>query len=348
MVLAKRAGLWQIRGMRRPRKKYRGAKYHVTNRGNGRARIFYHDGDRAQFMDQLQDALKTDGVVLYAYCLLSNHFHLLVETPRANIDQFMGRLETAYAMYFRYKHYRPGHCFQGRYKAPLVSGDDCIARLCRYIHLNPVCVSGRETWSAKKKWEYLKTYPWSSLKGYLNEKAREDFLNYRWLGLFDESGERTARRAYSDFIREQIGHDDKDLAEAIGRGGYAIGPEEFRQEVAAWVKGEADVDGTIGDVEIPEAVTVARDVIEKQVAREYGVRQDDLLQARKRIGDARAVYIELLCTIGQKTQREAAIILGTGEHAVCKCRQRFRERVLSEKTVASRIEALAKRCVRYC
>jgi putative transposase len=87
--------------MRRPRKKYPGAKYHVTNRGDGREKVFYHDGDRARFIEQLQDALKTDGVLLYAYCLLPNHFHLPIETPRANIDRCVARLETAYGMYFR-------------------------------------------------------------------------------------------------------------------------------------------------------------------------------------------------------------------------------------------------------
>ena len=333
--------------MRRPRKKYPGAKYHVTNRGNGRAKIFYHDGDRARFMDQMQEALKTDGVVLYAYCLMPNHFHLLVETPRANIDQFMGRLETAYAMYFRYKHYRPGHCFQGRYKAPLVAGDDYLVRLSRYIHLNSVCVAGREQWSAARKWAYLKAYPWSSLRGYLNEKARESFVSYRWLGLFDEAGGKQARKAYASFIREQIGHDDEDLAAGIGRGDYAIGSEEFCREVTAWVKGEAEADGVIGDVEMPEAAEVGAERIKQEIAREYGIPAESLRQARKRIGEARSMYVELLCTIGHKTQRAVAGILGTGEHAVCKCRRRLRERMQVDKNIAQRLDALAERCRQY-
>jgi REP element-mobilizing transposase RayT len=292
----------------------------------------------------MQDALKTDGLLLYAYCLLPNHFHLLVETPRGNIDQFMGRLQTAYAMYFRYKHYRPGHCFQGRYKAPLASGDDYLARLSRYIHLNPICVSGRELWEGGRKWGYLKAYPWSSLRGYLDGKAREEFVNYRWLGLFDEAGGKEARRAYARFIRGQIGHEDKDLLEATGSGGYAIGSEEFRREVMAWVKDEAEGDGVIGDVEIPEAAETDAGTIEKVVTGEYNLKPEDLRRAHEHLGDARGTYIELLCTVGRRTQREAAAILETGEHAVCKCRRRFRERVRAERPVAQRLAALTEKC----
>ena len=69
---------------------------------------------------------------------MPNHIHLEVETPRGNLPRFMQRLTTAYGMYFRYKKRRPGHCFQGRYGAKLVDGDDYLLRLTRYIHLNPV------------------------------------------------------------------------------------------------------------------------------------------------------------------------------------------------------------------
>jgi len=172
------------------RKRYAGAKYHVTNRGNGRNGVFYCEDDYGRFMEQLTTAAWKDGVVVYAYCLMPNHYHLFVETPWGNIDRFMDRLGTAYAMYFRYKHYRPGHCFQGRYKAPLVSGDDYIVRLTRYIHLNPVCVRGMKNRESAEKWEYLRRYRWSSLRGYLNGKEAEDLVDYRWLASSAKQGER--------------------------------------------------------------------------------------------------------------------------------------------------------------
>ena len=97
---------WRIR--------YSGAKYHVTVRGNGRQQVFFKDDDYLRFLEQLEAALAQDEVILYSYALLPNHFHLFIETPLGNIQRFMQRLNTAYSMYFRYKHSRPGHCFQGR------------------------------------------------------------------------------------------------------------------------------------------------------------------------------------------------------------------------------------------
>ena len=81
-----------------------GAKYHVTVRGNGRRNVFHGANDYKRFLAQLDDALENDGVVLYAYALLSNHYHLYIETPYGNVQRFMQRLNTAYSMYHRYKH----------------------------------------------------------------------------------------------------------------------------------------------------------------------------------------------------------------------------------------------------
>jgi REP element-mobilizing transposase RayT len=153
----------------------------VTSRGNGREKIFYSDDDRERFLEQLDAALVEDGVILYAYCLMPNHYHLLVETPRANIDVFMKRLNTSYAMYFRYKNARPGHCFETRYKAKLAGGDEYLVRLTRYIHLNPVKVKAMERATPEEKERRLNTYRWSSYAGYAGLAGEEARINYRWL-----------------------------------------------------------------------------------------------------------------------------------------------------------------------
>ena len=95
----------------------------MTSRGNGRQRIFFCDEDYSRFLEQLESALEKDGVILYAYCLMPNHYHLFMETPLGNIQKVMHRLNTAYSMYFRYKKSSPGHCLQGRYSAKLVGGE---------------------------------------------------------------------------------------------------------------------------------------------------------------------------------------------------------------------------------
>jgi putative transposase len=119
---------------RPPRIDFPDAVYHVTSRGNGRAAIFWNDADRLRFLAQLADNLRTAGVVLYAYVLMDNHFHRLVRTPRANLSQFMQWLLTSYALYARYKHRRPGHQLQGRFKAKLIQDNLYLRAATRYIH----------------------------------------------------------------------------------------------------------------------------------------------------------------------------------------------------------------------
>jgi len=108
----------------------------VTSRGNGRARIFFDDDDRRRFLRQLRDNVETHAIFLYAHVLMDNHFHLLARTPRANLSQFMQRLNTSYALYARYKHRKPGHQFEARFKAKLVQEENYLLAVIRYIHLN--------------------------------------------------------------------------------------------------------------------------------------------------------------------------------------------------------------------
>jgi REP element-mobilizing transposase RayT len=129
---------------RRPRIAFEGAIYHIAFRGNGRQNIFLDDGDRGRFLESLAERVERYGVRLFLYCLMDNHGHLLVETPKANISAFMGSLLTSYTTYFNRKHQRVGHVTEGRYKSPLVEGDEYLLRLSRYIHQNPVHVAGWE------------------------------------------------------------------------------------------------------------------------------------------------------------------------------------------------------------
>ena len=105
-------------GMARAQRiEYEGAVYHVTARGNERRAIFHDDADREHFLRTLGESVGRFEVRLYLFCLMSNHIHLVVETPRANLGQFMHRLQTAYTIYFNRRHQRCGHLMQGRYKA---------------------------------------------------------------------------------------------------------------------------------------------------------------------------------------------------------------------------------------
>ena len=125
--------------MARPlRIEYPGAFYHVTSRGNEQKDIFKSDFDREKFLSYLVSASERYGAEIHAYCLMTNHYHMMLETPLGNLSQIMKHINSSYTSYFNIKHKRVGHLLQGRYKAILVQADAYAAELSRYIHLNPV------------------------------------------------------------------------------------------------------------------------------------------------------------------------------------------------------------------
>jgi putative transposase len=126
-----------------------GALYHVTSRGNARNLIYLQDDDFELFLQILANVCERYNWVVHAYCLMNNHYHLLVETPYANLSQGMRQLNSVFTQSKNRKHHRVGHLFQGRYKAILIDKDAYLLELCRYIVLNPVranMVSSPEEW----------------------------------------------------------------------------------------------------------------------------------------------------------------------------------------------------------
>ncbi|MBD3670659.1 MAG: transposase [Gammaproteobacteria bacterium] len=128
--------------MSRPlRIEYAGALYHVTSRGDGQKDIYLDDKDRRDFLSNLTHVCERYNWVVHAYCLMSNHYHLLLETPDGNLSQGMRQLNGVYTQQFNRTHERVGHVFQGRYKAIIVQKDSYLLELSRYIVLNPVRAS---------------------------------------------------------------------------------------------------------------------------------------------------------------------------------------------------------------
>ena len=125
--------------MARPlRIEYEGALYHVTARGNERRRIYYSQSDYEKFKDYLKEAQEKYGYVLHCYVLMNNHYHLILETPEANLSRVMHYINGSYTNYINIKRKRSGHLFQGRYKAILIDRDRYLLELSRYVHLNPI------------------------------------------------------------------------------------------------------------------------------------------------------------------------------------------------------------------
>ena len=124
--------------MRKPRLEIQGGLYHIITRGNNRQLIFGSDDDYHKFLLQLAHQKARLPFYLYAYCLMPNHIHLLIERRDDSISRVMQRLLTAYSQYHNRKYRRSGHLLQGRYKAILCQSDQYLAELVRYIHLNPI------------------------------------------------------------------------------------------------------------------------------------------------------------------------------------------------------------------
>jgi REP element-mobilizing transposase RayT len=151
--------------MGRPlRIEYPDAFYHITARGNERKNLFRSNRDRERFLGYLESASDRYKAIIHAYCLMDNHYHILVQTPAGNLSQVMHHINGAYTNYFNTKRKRSGHLFQGRYKALLVDIDEYAQELSRYIHLNPVKAGMVEKpeqfkWSSYRDYIYLNKSP---------------------------------------------------------------------------------------------------------------------------------------------------------------------------------------------
>ena len=140
--------------MARPlRVEYPGAYYHVMNRGNAGENIFENERDKERFLRYLEKAVERFSLIIHTYCLMDNHYHLLVETREPNLSVAIQWLNVSYAAYYNKRHQRVGHLFQGRFKAILIEADEYLKELSRYIHLNPVRAKTVTTPAE---------YPWSS------------------------------------------------------------------------------------------------------------------------------------------------------------------------------------------
>jgi len=224
--------------MGRPlRIEYPGAFYHVTSRGNEQKDIFKSEADSEKFLAYLESATERYGAVFHAYCLMSNHYHLMIETPGGNLSRIMKHINNSYTNYFNIKRKRAGHLLQGRYKAILIEADTYAAELSRYIHLNPV---------RAKMVSSPEEYKWSSCSRYLEGTEPSWLSTNLVLGYFDSgSQDGVRRRRYRDYLFEAIGKKSADpLAGSVAS--TILGSDDFVREIR-----EKYLEGRASDRDIP-------------------------------------------------------------------------------------------------
>lgn len=210
---------------RQLRIQYAGAIYHLMSRGDRREEIFRDDLDRKSLLQALGAVCEKTGWHVHAYCLMSNHLHLVVETPRPNLIEGMKWLLGTYTMRFNRRHKLSGHLFAGRYKSLLIDGTSpgYLRAACDYVHLNPVRAHllGRR--------ERLQKYRWSSYPSYLRSRQkREPWL--RCDRLFGEHGlMKESRRSRLEFARrmEQRRIEPNDPSAERIRRGWSFGAQDF-------------------------------------------------------------------------------------------------------------------------
>lgn len=299
---------------RPPRIDFPDAVYHVTSRGNGRADIFHSDEDRRRFLAQLAHHLHQCGVVLYAFTLMDNHVHALVRTPRANLSRFMQRLLSSYALYWRYAHRRPGHLFQGRFKAKLVEDEVYLLAVTRYIHLNPVKIAACRWMSREERLARLEAYPWSSYGGYAAAAEAQEFVTYDVLKEYG-SDLSAARRHYRAYVQSCLLEDDTPLLEAMAASRYAIGGPQFIEQTEERIGQRCSGRVQDRDLDLPRW-TVSLEEIDAAVARHYRMDPSLLSAHGRRVGPAKGVAVELAAQLSDMSSRAIAQHYGIGATAV--------------------------------
>lgn len=214
--------------MARPlRIEFAGALYHITSRGDGREDIFIDDDDRALFLHIVSTACERFNWCVHAYCLMDNHYHLVIETPDANLSKGMRHLNGVYTQSFNRKHKRVGHVFQGRYKAVIVQKESYLLELARYVVLNPV--RARMVRSAKD-------WPWSSYRKTAGFIEADRWLNVDWLLSAFSKRRSEAFKCYRRFVSE--GKNQPCVWESL-KNQVFLGDERFVDDMQCKINPEA-------------------------------------------------------------------------------------------------------------
>jgi putative transposase len=304
---------------------YEGAVYHVINRGNTKQATFLDDDDNRVFLDTLAEAHRQWGIEIFAYCLMRNHYHICLSTPKGNLSRVMRHVDGLYTQRFNRSHERDGSLFRGRYKAILVDADEYLAQVVRFIHLNPV---------AAGLVRYPEEYRWSSHRHYLQTKNRPAWLDTD--AVLEQVGE---SKAFHEFV---LSGNEEALERFYqsGRQGPVLGGEEFVERIKKPLRQPAR--------EHPRyqrrGVEASAQKVIGRVAEIYRVSRDEVLQGvRGKENEARKVAMYLVRRCCDQTLKETARLFGLGSYgAVGWCCHGIQTKMQKERRFKERIEKLAR------
>ena len=306
--------------MSRPlRIEFDGAFYHVTSRGDEKKEIYKSIRDREQFLEYLHSATERYGAVVHGFCLMTNHYHLILETPRGNLSQIMRHINGAYTTYYNVKRQRAGHLFQGRYKAILIEADEYALELSRYMHLNPVRAGMIER---------PENYYWSSYCAYIGKINPPLWLTRTLVLGFFRLNLLASQEGYQHFVEDLLGKEyssplNKTVASAI------LGSPKFVEQVM-----EDYLDHQTERPDVPAVRGLNRrfkiEGIIYQVAEQFS---DPIL--------ARHIAIHLAHLYSGATLREIGSHFGIAESGVSKASMRCKEQLEAEPQLREKVERIS-------
>lgn len=306
---------------------YEGAIYHITSRGNERKKIFFTKRDYARFKEYLEIAQERFDCSVFAYVLMGNHYHLILQTQAANLSKVMHYLNSSYTTYINVKRKRSGHLLQGRFKAIVVDGDSYLLELSRYLHLNPVRAGMAQR---------PEDYPYSSYKAYTIPSEKDCVKTGIILEMTAKSSS-VASRKYRDFVESGLG------AELVSPlinvyGGLILGSEMFIRQTLDLLDRDLLDDEEIAQRKALQA-SVDQEIVLKVVARHFGaIEGDPVIESSMK---ARNFAIYLLKHQAGMTSQEVSHVLGKiSSAAVAKVYQRLAKHLELNKKLREEMDGL--------
>jgi putative transposase len=300
--------------------------YHITSRGDDRKKIYISEYDFKKFLEYLLKAKERFSFYLYAYVLMPNHYHLLIETLKPNLSRIMQYLNTAYTTYYNIKRKRCGHLFQGRYKSILVDKQSYFLELSRYIHLNPV---------RAKLVQNPEEYKWSSYKGYISKKGDGYIDKDRIKDTLDMN-----EAQYRQFVLSSIEAKEMNPFKDV-YAGFMLGPTSFIKEKLQDLKIQVES----GEISYKKTLT---NIIEKEniidaVAKKYGKTPEELYKSKNQPMKAKKVAIYLMKQLSNLTNSKIGETFGITYSAVSKAAADIEKLILEDKKIKKEVDEIISR-----
>ena len=305
---------------------YEGALYHLMSRGNDGQDIYLNDADRNLFLETVSEMSERFEVDIFAYVLMSNHYHLLVKTRRANLKKAMQWFGTTYTRRFNNRNFKKGHLFQGRYKSILVQNDAYAVRLSCYIHRNPLRAGVVSR---------LIDYKWSSYPVYAYDKKGPPWLTTKLILSYFKGTDK--HKQYRQKV-QKYAKEEKRLLEDV-RHGMILGTEKFLNRVRKQFLPD------IPHHELPQQKKLARDIdIDDVLKKSSEILQVDLdkcIQAKRLHGidkHKRDLIVYFLWNRGVMTNEQLGRIFNIGHSAISHSAKRFKKKMINDKKMKKQFD----------